>query len=168
MTLHFPPGTVYGAEPRELTLDLGDTYQLHDASADLTGTMISATKPIAIFGGNECVNVPRGYAYCDHIVEQIPPPTTWGEQFVTVPLATRKGGDTFRFVAAEDDTEVSINGSVVATLDAGQVHEQIIEERTVVEHDPTNPRRAVLERVDIRWNDLRPIHDVGAALRAIR
>jgi hypothetical protein len=36
---------------------------------------------------------------CDHLVEQLPPVNQWGRQFVTMPLATRSGGDTFRILA---------------------------------------------------------------------
>ena len=54
------------------------------------------------------------------------PTSTWGRQFVTTPLASRLNGDTFRFLAATDGTEVRVNGALVATLNAGQVHEQIL------------------------------------------
>src|SRR5208283_2955009 len=38
----------------------------------------------------------------------------------------RLNGDTFRFLASADGTKVSVNGNVVATLNKGQFHEQII------------------------------------------
>ena len=79
--------------------------------ADLTGSIIKSDKPIAAFGGNKCTNVPIGYYACDHIVEQLTPTSTWGQAFLTVPLATRLNGDTFRILASQDGTEVSINGS---------------------------------------------------------
>ncbi len=53
----------------------------------------------------------------------LPPASTWGKNFVTVPLATRQRGDTFRFLASANGTQVSVNGSVVATLNRGEVYQ---------------------------------------------
>lgn len=120
-----PAGTPY-----TVTLDAGQTYQLRNtdaAPADLSGTIVSSDKPIAVFGGHQCANVPDGSTFaCDHLVEQLPPLATWGKSFVTMPLATRVGGDTFRIVAAEASTTVTINGSS-ATLGAGSILQQVID-----------------------------------------
>ena len=43
-----------------------------------------------------------------------------------MPLATRIGGDTFRFLASADGTNVEVNGTPVATLDRGEVYQQLI------------------------------------------
>lgn len=116
--------------PYTVTLNQGQSYQLRNtntAPADLTGTTVASTKPIALYGGHECANIPNGgVVACDYIVEQIPSTDTWGRNFVTVPLAARFHGDTFRFLAATDGTTVNVNGAPVATLNRGQVHQQII------------------------------------------
>lgn len=115
--------------PYTITLNQGQTYQLRATGAfpaDLSGTLISSTAPIAVFGGHQCANIPQGFVACDHIVEQLTPTTTWGKSFVTMPLATRTRGDTFRVLASTNNTAVSINGALVATLNRGQFHEQII------------------------------------------
>ena len=125
VTLAPTPGNP-GFETVELELDLGDTYTLHRIS-DLTGVEVTSSRPVAVFGGNQCANIPIGVGYCDHIVEQLPPTRAWGQAFLTMPLAGRTGGDTFRFLAAEDDTVVTVNGATVATLDRGEVHEQLID-----------------------------------------
>lgn len=52
---------------------------------DLTGTVITSDKPIAVFGSNPCLNVPWSRPYCDHVEEQIFPFATWGKNFVAVP-----------------------------------------------------------------------------------
>ena len=80
-----------------------------------------------------CTNVPADAPYCDHIVEQLTPTSTWGRRFITTPLASRQNGDTFRIVAHTDDTEVRIDDEVVATLDAGEVHERILTAASVIE-----------------------------------
>lgn len=115
--------------PYTVLLNQGQTYQLRTtnaAPADLSGSLISSTAPIAVFGGHQCANIPSGAVACDHIVEQLPPTTTWGKAFVTMPLATRTLGDTFRVLASVNGTVVSVNGANVATLNRGQFHEQII------------------------------------------
>lgn len=108
-----------------ITLNAGQVYQAI-GTGDLTGSVIQATLPVAFFSGNTCTNIPVGYPYCDHIVEQIPPNTTWGSTFVTYPLAGRANGDTWRFLAAQDNTDLFINSVLVTTLNFGDYYETIL------------------------------------------
>ena len=114
-------------------LDIGEVLVLPQAHGDGTGTRIQSDQPVAVFSGMNCTNVPANYAYCDHIVEQLTPTSTWGRRFITTPLASRQNGDTFRIVAHTDDTEVRIDDEVVATLDAGEVHERILTSSSLIE-----------------------------------
>lgn len=100
-----------------ITLNRLQTFQLLGTTSgiDLTGSSVTATKPIALFGGHSCANVPTGTTYCDHIIEQIPPVTAWGTQFITVPLATRTAGDIIRVLASENATDLEIVGTVNTT-----------------------------------------------------
>ena len=136
-----PAGT-----PFTVSMDQGQTFQFGTAG-DISGTVVTADKPIGVYGGNMCANIPAGYSACDHIVEQMPPVTAWGKSFLTVPLATRLNGDTFRMVAAQDGTAVRINGSLVATLDRGQVWEQIVDGQSQISGRQADPRRPVLQRL---------------------
>ncbi|HTY87092.1 MAG TPA: M36 family metallopeptidase [Candidatus Acidoferrum sp.] len=116
--------------PYLVLLQPGETYRLinyDDVSADLTGTTIQSDKPIAVLAGHTCAYVPTGVGYADHLVEQLPPVNQWGRHFVTLPLAARANGDTFRFLAATSGTRLAINGKIVASLDRGQFYEQILE-----------------------------------------
>ncbi|MFT3705756.1 MAG: Ig-like domain-containing protein [Agriterribacter sp.] len=115
--------------PYSITLNQGQTYLLRNtdpAPQDLSGSIITSTKPIAVFGSMQCANIPNGYVACDHIVEQLPPTTAWGKNFISVPLKTRTKGDTFRFLASANNTTVEVNGSIVATLNKGQLFETIL------------------------------------------
>jgi hypothetical protein len=115
--------------PFDILLNQGQTYQLvatGSAPTDLSGSIIFADQPIAVFGGHQCANIPFGNIACDHIVEQLPPVSTWGNSFVTFPLATRVNGDTFRIMAAQNNTVVSINGIIVATLGRGEIFETVL------------------------------------------
>ena len=105
--------------PYNVMLNQGQTYQLINTSAapaDLSGSLVTSDKPVAVFGGHQCANVPSGATFCDHIEEEMPPVSTWGKTFVTEPLATRLNGDTFRFLASQNSTTINVNGSPVATI----------------------------------------------------
>jgi uncharacterized protein (TIGR03437 family) len=126
ITLTQTIGSRAAGQPFTITMNQGDAYQLR-GTTDLSGTLITSTQPIAVFSGNRCANVPPEVGFCDTLVEQVPPIETWGTSFLTAPLATRLRGDTFRFLAKENGTTVTINGQSVATLNRGQTHEQLID-----------------------------------------
>ncbi|MEO1496632.1 MAG: RHS repeat-associated core domain-containing protein [Planctomycetota bacterium] len=121
--------------PYTLTLDRGQAYQLtndQNDDSDLTGTVITSSAAVAVFSGHRCGNVPTDVTFCDHLVEQLPPTSTWGQAFVTAPLATRQMGDTFRVLAATADTEVFIGDNLVATLGRGEFFETILTDASVI------------------------------------
>lgn len=111
-----PAGTPYA-----VTLNQGDVYQLQDANPpdDLTGTQVASDKPVALFGAHQCDFVPAGVPSCNHLVEQLWPIPWWGTSFLTLPLATRGGGDTLRFLASSNATTVTVNGSPLSPLQQG-------------------------------------------------
>ncbi|XP_019621165.1 PREDICTED: IgGFc-binding protein-like [Branchiostoma belcheri] len=107
-----------------LTLDRLEAIQFQGRHpSDLTGTHIESDKPVSVMSGVRCANVPTGITACDHLVEQVPPVNSWGQRFVTVPLALRRGGDIFRLVAARDGTDVTVTGVTPRTLNACDVWE---------------------------------------------
>ncbi len=103
--------------PFEISLNAGEAYYLENMTLnkDLTGTLVDATAPVSVFGGHPCGVIPDGVSFCDDMLSQLLPVEYWSTEFVTVPFATRVCGDTFKVVAAEDGTEVSVDGSIVAT-----------------------------------------------------
>ncbi|MCI4661016.1 MAG: Ig-like domain-containing protein [Neomegalonema sp.] len=90
---------------------------------DLTGTLISSNRPVAVFSGHSLTNIGLGYA--DHIVEQMPAVSTLSQTYVVAEAfsSSGRGNNLVRVVAAEADTEVRIDGALVATLAAGEFHE---------------------------------------------
>lgn len=48
------------------------------ATFDLTGSVITADRPIQVLGGHDCANVPFDKRACDHVEESITPLATWG------------------------------------------------------------------------------------------
>ncbi|MDH7461866.1 lectin-like protein [Chitinophagaceae bacterium 26-R-25] len=122
--------------PFTITLNKGQTYELMNnttASGDFTGTTITSTQPIGVFGAHMCGNVPGGAAFCDHLVEMLPPTSTWGKKFGLVPLKSRINGDTWRFLASENGTVVSINGVAQPAVNKGQFVEKVLQGQNVIE-----------------------------------
>lgn len=113
--------------PFTITLNRLETYHLAAGPPqDLTGTAISASQPVAVLSGTGCSFVPTSAYGCDHLAEMLPPTTSWGTVFYTVPLAARLNGDVVRVVAAQNGTQVRINDTLVTTLERGQRYETVL------------------------------------------
>ncbi|TAF33649.1 MAG: gliding motility-associated C-terminal domain-containing protein [Cytophagales bacterium] len=121
--------------PFSITLNKGQSYQVKSGEfsgagtalpagqGDLTGSKVTSSKPIAVFGANIATVVPNINTCCwDHLYEQMPPTAVWGKEYITVPYKTRLW-DVFRVLARIDGTVVSIDGAPVATLNEGQFYE---------------------------------------------
>ena len=112
-------------------LDAGWTYLLK-GSPDLTGTRVSADQPVAVFGGHQLGFVPDSplTGTGDYLIEQMPPQSSWGKAFCTVPLKDRALGDTVR-VLGEAGTIVNINNQTV-TLGTELFHETVVDTPTLI------------------------------------
>ena len=110
--------------PFTIHLNQGETYQVMslDENNDFSGSQIHSNKPIAVFSGHRCANVPTGNPWCDHIVEQQMPVNMWGKQFV-VTKTLGQNGNRFMITASRNNTRVSIDGVFVTTLSALQSYE---------------------------------------------
>ena len=115
--------------PFSITLNAGQSYQLQAATdgLDLTGTTIKAApnstcKPFAVFGGSQCALVPATCQACDMVFEQMRPIATWGTRYFTVPV-NGVSQFTYRIMADQIATSITIAGGAPITLNAGQMHE---------------------------------------------
>ena len=141
--------TFNGAEPGitmpVITLNKGDAYLIasrphpegsDDYHVDLSGSLVCADKPIAVFNGNQQTSVPinvllaRGYS-----VEQSLPIAQWGRDFyLTVLDRTKK--NFFRITAAYDGTAVNViteDGAFNTTINLDADSSSIIDELVVGE-----------------------------------
>jgi hypothetical protein len=74
---------------------------------DLTGSVITSTKPVAVIGANLCANIPAEFNGCSYICEMIPPVRSWGTKYYTAPFINRTGGDSFTFIASTDGQTIN-------------------------------------------------------------
>ena len=111
-----------------VSLNAGETYQLaNPANADMTGTLVTADKPIAVFSGHRCADAPSGVGYCDYLVEQLPDVSIWGRTFHTSPFSGR-ARYTVRVIASQNGTTFTTlpAGLITGTLNAGQFADVVI------------------------------------------
>lgn len=113
--------------PYNIVLDRGEGYfntgNTTGPSGDVTGTLIVSDKPIQVTNGEKCTNVPPGYYACDHIFEAAHPVQSWGLSTPVANLPLRTLGTVYRILAAEDNTSVRLDGTVITTLNRGQYYE---------------------------------------------
>lgn len=116
--------------PFIIDIDAGETYQMRatDAAGDFTGSRIVSTpqsgecRPFAVFAGAQCTNVPTNCSTCDHLFDQLFPVETWGTEYYVVPYQTT-GVFTYRVMARDNGTMVSIDGAAPISMSSGQVIE---------------------------------------------
>jgi hypothetical protein len=93
VTIRLPPRAgVTGASGtvQRDNLTPGDVFVLvGDAEGDLSGSVVEASAPVAVFAGHDCTNVPQSRPACDHLEEQVAPLETLGRDFVVTPLIDR-------------------------------------------------------------------------------
>lgn len=100
----------------------GQTYLVKSAkkdeyvmTMDLSGSSICATKPVAVFNGNESTKIPDKGAYSpNHTFEQMIPQPMWGKEFY-VSLAAGTKRNMVQITASIDGTEVTVAGPGVTT-----------------------------------------------------
>ena len=113
--------------PFTITLDAGETYALRAASAQAEnhpdGTYITSTAPIAITMSDDSV---LGSAYppgnCQDILgDQAIPVSIAGTEYIAV-KGNLNGPDKVFILGTEDNTSISINGTNVWTVNAGETY----------------------------------------------
>ena len=92
----FPPGSaqcviVFGAvrlrcgQTVDFTLLGSETATFASSTADLSGTLVEASSPVAVYAGNAHVAIGPGNA-TDSTSEQLFPLSAWGREFVVAPV----------------------------------------------------------------------------------
>jgi hypothetical protein len=106
--------------PSMVTLNRGDTLELTGPGtygvtplADLTGTFVSADKPVQVVGGHYCAYVPGDLSigYCDHMEESMFPIETLSKQYIVtapaVPSLPNGKEEMVRIIATAANTTIT-------------------------------------------------------------
>ncbi|MBK8264515.1 MAG: IgGFc-binding protein [Nannocystis sp.] len=108
-----PGGGVAADGKGVISLNEGDVLQvLSNYNGDVTGTIIAADKPVQVFGGHKCTNVPLNVTACDHLEESMFPIETLAKEYVVVPPVQVPNdkldkGQVVRVIASEDATTLT-------------------------------------------------------------
>ena len=81
--------------------------------ADLTGTVITSDKDVAVFAGHDCTFIPFDKWACDHLEEQMFPVRAWGKRYMA--SHTKSSGtdpNVYRVVSAEDNARITFTPPV--------------------------------------------------------
>jgi len=89
---------------------------------DLTGTRIQASKPVAVFSGHQCADVPLRVPFCNYLVEQLPPVHSWGKHFILGQFAKRSSY-VYRVIASKPNTKIFENSVFIRELQSGEMYE---------------------------------------------
>ncbi len=95
-------------------LDEGDVLEVMNSAGDLTGTLVAADKPVQVFGGHECTNVPLNVTACDHLEESMFPIETLAKEYLVVPPVqvpndAAEKAQVVRVIASEDATTLTFD-----------------------------------------------------------
>lgn len=153
--------------PFNVVLDAGQTIFFHnsDSTQDLAGSRIVADRPVAVFGGHACAEVPvDGWPSCDYVVEQMMPVPSHGTSFYLLPFIRTQFYDVFRVIAASDDTEVYVDGVLRATLQSGEVYDDIISDPL---HVLTTRPAAVYQFASGDGDDQQAVEDIDPLMMTV-
>lgn len=108
------PALIAGADVTLPPLKRYDYVQVSVAGQDLSAAKITATAPVAVFGGHSCGQVPStDVDFCDHLEEQIFPIDTWGLHYVAARSPPRADEPmVWRIVASKDGTDLEFDPPV--------------------------------------------------------
>jgi len=103
--------TASGLQPGESStwdMNEGDVLLIagFGAHADITGSLIQATKPVGVVSGNYCPWIPSNVGCCDIIQEMELPTSTWGTEYHVTKIANRKKNSIIRIFAKENNTAI--------------------------------------------------------------
>lgn len=115
-----------GGKEFEVVLNKGDVYQVTAKNKpndplknDLTGTLVTSDKKFSFFSGHQCAYIPDNVMACNHLIEQVPPISSWGKHFY-IGEQKKRSRYNYRVVASQDSTIVFVNNELEATINAGQ------------------------------------------------
>lgn len=120
------PAVAAGASA-SVTLDKGGLLQVSSGIEDISGTLVSTTKPVSVIGAALCVQIPVDLAGCDAIQEDLFPVSAWGSLYAA-PHAPVRYDELFRWrvYAGADGVTVDVDppqAGFPRMMDEGEYYE---------------------------------------------
>ena len=123
--------------PFNITLNRGQSYLVvakyfwAGEAGELSGSRITANKPIAVFSGNVRATINSNVLGSNHHFEQLPPVEKWGTSFITIPAVINtsppilRSHDRFKIVSQRDGTTITISQDINSpiTLNEGDFYQ---------------------------------------------
>jgi gliding motility-associated-like protein len=137
--------------PFNIRLQRGQTYLVKSRIAgsydavlgqyfypSITGTYIKASRPVAVFSGHKRAKIGcAGNNSRDNLFQQLPPLRLWGTRYAVTPTGLVR--DTYRVLAAYDQTVYTLNGVAQAPLDRGKFRDHTVAQGTYTFVEATHP-----------------------------
>ena len=101
----------------------GHRYCDLSQTTDLTGTVITADREVAVFAGHNCTFIPFDKWACDHLEEQLFPVKSWGRRYVgTHTISSKQDPNIYRVVSAAQANKITFDPPVhkSVVLDRGK------------------------------------------------
>ena len=112
--------------PSTFTLNRGQVAQMLQPTR-LAGSTLQSDKPISVWGGSSCMNIPQDNTACDAAHQQLLPVQTLGSEYAAVRYPPRGGNDLapYSLIGMVDGTQLTYDpmpsGGPPATLNRGQM-----------------------------------------------
>jgi len=144
--------------PYTFTLNKGEQAQFSQ-QADLSGSIVQATKPIGLMAGHACAQTPVGTDFCEHDEQMIPPVKAIGHEYAAVMFRPRVTGDKafWRVIALVDGTQLTYSSNVggPAALAAAQSATFTTDQPfTVASQDAAHPFLVFASMSGSQWSQL--------------
>jgi hypothetical protein len=116
-----------------LQVGSSSTTNLNYFTHDVSGTIISADKPVVVMGASNCAFVPFDKGYCNHLQEQMFPLDYWGERYVAAHSPLRGTEKHYwRIYAGEDGVTVTFDPAPpgqppITLLERGQFADLVVD-----------------------------------------
>ncbi len=110
--------SLYPANSVRKVLNEGDVWVVpgFGLNNDLSGSTIRSNKPVTVYTGNYCAQVPTGQNPCEYLIEQELPTIYFAQRYYITPIFGRTKGSWIKVNSFEENTEVKLNNQKKGTI----------------------------------------------------
>lgn len=103
-------GGMTAGQSRTWVLNRGDVlcFANADDGQDISGSLVTSDKPVAVVSGNQCANVPMLTYACDHLCEMELGTHLWGREYHVTPVVDRRYNPIIRVFAHPGYRDVKV------------------------------------------------------------